>query len=141
MDIETVFVEKRIICRKNQFDEDVSEEVNRSAEESFRVNYFLYVVDQALSSMKSRFEQFEEYEKKFGFLFDLGKSKSFSSECLMKSCVNLEEILKHGGVSDIYERDLFMELVVLREVLPEEVKKSIEVLNYLKAKEECFPNS
>ena len=141
MGIEPVFVEKRIVCRKKQFDEDVSEEVNQSAEESFRVNYFLYVVDQALSSMKSRFEQFEEYEKKFGFLFDLGKSKSSSNECLMKSCVNLEEILKHGGGSDIDGRDLFMELEVLREVLPEEVKKPIEVLNYLKAKEECFPNS
>ena len=98
--------------------------MNQTAEESFRVNYFLYIVDQALSSMKNRFEQFEEYDKKFGFLFDLGKLKSFSNECLMKSCVNLVEILKHDGVLDIDGRDLFIELVVLIEVLPEEVKKT-----------------
>ena len=49
--------------------------------------------------------------------------------------------MKHGGVLNIDERDLFMELEVLIEVLPKKVKKPIEVLNYLKVKEECFSNS
>ncbi|KAL7180147.1 hypothetical protein ACSBR1_043378 [Camellia fascicularis] len=46
--IEPTFVEKCIISRKKQFDENVSEEVTQSAEESFRVGYFFYFVDQAL---------------------------------------------------------------------------------------------
>ncbi|KAL5804294.1 hypothetical protein ACOSQ3_031094 [Xanthoceras sorbifolium] len=39
-------------------------------QESFRINYFLVVVDVALSSLKSRFEQLEAFEGIFGFLFD-----------------------------------------------------------------------
>ncbi|XP_058216912.1 uncharacterized protein LOC131327798 [Rhododendron vialii] len=54
MKIEPSFVEKRIICRKKQFDEDISEEVTQLFEESFRVNYFLYIVDKGLSSLKNR---------------------------------------------------------------------------------------
>lgn len=56
MRVEPSFVEKRIICRKKQFDKDVSEEVTQSVEESFRVNYFLYIVDKCLLSLKNRFE-------------------------------------------------------------------------------------
>ncbi|KAL5758260.1 hypothetical protein ACOSP7_020871 [Xanthoceras sorbifolium] len=39
-------------------------------QESFRINYFLVVVDVALSSLNSRFEQYETFEGIFGFLFD-----------------------------------------------------------------------
>jgi hypothetical protein len=58
MEIEHVFHEKRIIRRKKQFNEIVNDETTQSAEESFRIDYFLYIVDQAISSIQSRFEQF-----------------------------------------------------------------------------------
>ena len=58
MNVEPIFQEKRIIYRNKQFDENNSEEATQSARESFRVKYFLYIVDQALSSLQSRFEQF-----------------------------------------------------------------------------------
>ncbi|XP_020249208.1 zinc finger MYM-type protein 1-like [Asparagus officinalis] len=61
IEIEAVFREKRIIRRKRQFDESATEETILSPEESFRVKYFLYIVDQAISSFKSRFEQFWYY--------------------------------------------------------------------------------
>ena len=56
MEIEPVFHQGRIIRRKKHFDENVSEEVTQSAEESFRVNFFIYVVDQGISSLEQRFE-------------------------------------------------------------------------------------
>ena len=31
----------------------------QSAKESFRINYFVYTVDQAISSIESRFENFQ----------------------------------------------------------------------------------
>ena len=65
MGIELLFPEKRIIHRKKQFDDNASEVVTQSATESFKVNYFLYIVDQALSSFKTRFEQFHNYLKLF----------------------------------------------------------------------------
>ena len=71
MKIEPTFCEKRIIYRKKQFDENASEEITHSAEESYRVDYFLYIVDQAISSLNSRFEQFKKYEDIFGFLFEV----------------------------------------------------------------------
>ncbi|XP_058192157.1 uncharacterized protein LOC131309558 [Rhododendron vialii] len=140
MGIEPKFVEKRIIQRKKQFDEDVADEVTHSAEESMKVNYFLVIVDKALSSFKDKFQQFEVYDKNFGFLFDLEKASS-SDECLKNHCTNLEEVLKHGGVSDIDGRDLFVELKCLKQVLPRGVQKPIEVLNFIKLMADSFPNT
>jgi hypothetical protein len=53
MEIELVFCEKRIIRRNKQFDENASDE---STEESFIIDYFLYMVDQAIFSIQSMFE-------------------------------------------------------------------------------------
>ncbi|KAL9840325.1 putative HAT dimerization domain, ribonuclease H-like superfamily [Arabidopsis thaliana] len=148
MDIEAEFPvkKKKIIRRKKHFDE-VSEKgddhgnMELSTEEDFRINYFLTLIDQALISLESRFEQFQRYEQTFGFLFDLQKLTSANDENLMASCVNLESSLKHGEHSDIDGADLFMELKVLREVLPNEVTKPIEVLDFLKRVEGCYPNT
>ena len=43
MEIEPIFHERRVIRRKKQFDENVSEDVTQSTEESFRVYYFIYI--------------------------------------------------------------------------------------------------
>ncbi|XP_028067665.1 uncharacterized protein LOC114270390 [Camellia sinensis] len=141
IEIDPVFREKRVIRRKKQFDENASEEMTQTAEESFRVNYFMYIIDQALSLLKSRFEQFQVYEENFGFLFDLKTLSSTNEECLNTYCVNLEDFLKHDELSDIDGRDLFSELNVLKEVLPKGIKRLIEVLNYLKTMDGCFPNA
>jgi hypothetical protein len=71
MEIEHVFREKRVSRRKKQFDEDANDETTQSVEESFRIDYFLYIVDQAISSIQSRFENFQIYENIFGFLLNL----------------------------------------------------------------------
>ncbi|XP_022860302.1 zinc finger MYM-type protein 1-like [Olea europaea var. sylvestris] len=41
---------------KKKFDESCSDEVKQSADESFRVEYFVFIIDQALSSLRTRFE-------------------------------------------------------------------------------------
>jgi len=56
MGVEAVFREKHMIRRKKQFDEDGSDEVTQSAEDSLRVNYFLFIIDRARSSFQTRFE-------------------------------------------------------------------------------------
>jgi hypothetical protein len=38
--------------------------------ESFRVNYFLIIVDAAIAWLTSRFEKLKTFEKVFGFLFN-----------------------------------------------------------------------
>ena len=65
--IELVFTVKRVVCRKKQFDEDVGEDANgsQSPEEKFKVTYFYHIIDQVLTSLKDRFEQFQRYEEIF----------------------------------------------------------------------------
>ena len=61
LEIELVFQEKRVICRKKYFDENFDHEITQSVEESFRIDYFLFILDQAISSIEQRFEQFHIY--------------------------------------------------------------------------------
>jgi hypothetical protein len=58
MEIEHTFREKRIIRKKKQFEENANDETTQSAEKSFKIDYLLYIVDQANSSIQSRFEKF-----------------------------------------------------------------------------------
>jgi hypothetical protein len=64
MEIKHVFREKRVSCRKKQFDGDANDETTQSTEESFRIDYFLYIVYQAISSIKVGLNNFE-YAKMF----------------------------------------------------------------------------
>ena len=57
---------------------------SQSAEESFRMNYFVYTVDQAISSIESRFENFQIYEDIFGFLLNFEKLKALDNKSLKK---------------------------------------------------------
>ncbi|XP_022883344.1 zinc finger MYM-type protein 1-like [Olea europaea var. sylvestris] len=141
MGIEAVFQKRRSIRRKKQFDESGTEEVTYSAKDSFRVEYFLFIIDQARSSLQTRFEQFTHYEEIFGFLFNMDRLKSMPFDSLLKSCMNLEQYLEHNGHSDIIGDDLCSELIVLRCYLTSEIKRAIDVLHYLKKMNGCFPNA
>ena len=59
----------------------------------------------------------------------------------MRSCDTLEIFLKHGGDSDIDAIELFLELQLLRKLLPEGTTKAIEVLEYIKDMYICFPHT
>ena len=63
------------------------------------------------------------------------------NETLISSSNNLEDLLKCGGLSDIDGRDLFSELKVLKDVLPNDTRKQVGVLNYLKTMDSYFPNA
>ena len=89
MEIESKFQEKRVIRGKIQFDESVDCNNIQSAEESFRNGYFSSMVDQVISSLKTRFEQFQMYENVFGFLFDFKKLKSLDEDVLKRYSLNL----------------------------------------------------
>jgi hypothetical protein len=106
MEIEYVFCERRVSRRKKQFDEDANDEITQSVEESFRIDYFLYIVDQVISSIQSRFEQFQIYENIFSFLFNFKKLKSLDDDGLQNKCLNLEGFLKH----DLEGLDLFFRI-------------------------------
>ena len=101
MNIESILPTKRCIFRKKQFDEI------QSAEECFRVNYFLVVVDMAIASLKDRFEQLKIFENIFGFLFDSKKLKSLGDNELRESCTKFKTTFSHNNLSDVDANDLF----------------------------------
>ena len=123
MKIEPTFCEKRIIYRKKQFDENASEEITHSAEESYRVDYFLYIADQAISYSIVDLNNFKNMKIFLDFYL-----------------IYTSYILRHNIDSDIYGDELFFKLKIVRKCLPKETKRAIEVLYYLKMMDSCFPN-
>ncbi|CAA7027641.1 unnamed protein product [Microthlaspi erraticum] len=149
MEIEPTFSTKpkRLIQKKKHYGEEsedaekVDESNSLNAEERFRIDYFINIVDQAIVSLGIRFEQFGEYEAIFGFLFGLKKLKSAKDDELMESCMKLEASLEKDGVSDVDGKHLFMELQFLRGTIPKEITRATEMLEFLKRMNGCYPNT
>ncbi|CAN6552138.1 unnamed protein product [Malus baccata var. baccata] len=143
MEIDPVFPEKRQVRRKRHFDESEGESsqlTEQSAEESFRVHYFLYIIDQAIGSRKGRFEEYQAYDDIFGFLFTSERLNSIDNDKLKDCCDRLQNFLKKDELFDFDGDALLVELKLLRERLPKEIKTSIDILNYLKTMH-CFPTA
>ncbi|KAJ6826797.1 zinc finger MYM-type protein 1-like [Iris pallida] len=147
MKIEPIFSVKRHACKKRHFDEiGNTEREKQSAEESFRTDYFLVIVDIAISELRERFEQLHILQSIFGFLFDAAKLKSLDDDELKYSCENLHLALKNGDTSDFDLKDLYSEIQILQVTLPSESYDtdkpwtSIRILEYLK-RMDIFPNA
>ncbi|XP_019191580.1 PREDICTED: zinc finger MYM-type protein 1-like [Ipomoea nil] len=91
-------------------------------------------------SLKSRFEQFQEYGKIFGFLFNFDRLSSLVDMSLKSSCSRLENSLKHNGHSDINGDELYVELKLRRELYVNEKLGPIEILKDLELFD-CYPNA
>ncbi|XP_065866481.1 uncharacterized protein [Euphorbia lathyris] len=140
MDVEPIFPTKRRITRKKQIDENDYEEEIKNPQQLFKEEYFLIVVDMALVSLESRFEQLKYFESIFGFLFNSKKLKSLDCDDLKICCDNLHSTFSHDGVSDFDLNDFFSELKVLQITLPsDELMSTIEILEFVKAAD-CYPN-
>jgi hypothetical protein len=142
MDIGTSFCKRREIKRKRHFDEnpDVPDVATLSSEESFRISYFIPIVDQAIASLTRRFEQYQGYQKMFGFLFTSETLQSLDNESLKSSCDNLEAALEKDGKSDIDANELYAELKFLQNFIPQENMGPLEIIKFLK-RHNSFPNA
>jgi len=142
MDIGTTFRKRREIKRKRHFDENLDDTNagTQSAEELFRISYFLPVVDQAISSLTTRFEQYQSYQQNFGFLFTSETLQSLDDTSLKSSCDNLGAVLTKDGKSDVDANELYVELKFLQDFIPKENMGPIEILKFLK-RHDCFPNA
>lgn len=141
--INPVFKETRIrkIKRLFTYEQDEPINLNKTPEEKFKIEYFYQIVDTAIQSMELRFQQFEEYSNMFGFLYSPEKLRNISENDLMKCCFDLDISLRDGEKHDIDGAELFSELKILRQMIPEEINKSIEVLQFIKDLQNPFPNA
>jgi len=112
----------------------------KSPQESFRIDYFLYIVDKAIITLQNRFEQFKIYEYIFYFLFSIKKLNSLSCVLLKEKCLNFKKYLKHDNLLDLDGLNLFSELNILKEIIRLKNDKPIKILNYIKRKN-SFPNA
>ncbi|XP_062182263.1 uncharacterized protein LOC133886585 [Phragmites australis] len=140
LDVEPKFPTKRQGKRKKHFDEenDLNEET-QSAIESFRVNYFLVMIDVAIASLTNRFEQLKAFENVFGFLFNSKNLKSLDDTDLRKHCTTFVEAFSHDNSSDVELNDFFSELKVLQVILPDVLMSAPEILQFVIAAD-CYPN-
>jgi len=142
MDIGTTFHKRREIKRKRHFDENLDDTNagTQSAEELFRIGYFLPVVDQTISSLTTRFEQYQSYQQNFGFLFTSETLQSLDDTSLKSSCDNIGAVLTKDGKSDVDANELYVELKFLQDFIPKENMGPIEILKFLK-RHDYFPNA
>ncbi|XP_071689064.1 uncharacterized protein [Rutidosis leptorrhynchoides] len=146
VEIEPELSVKRASCRKKQFDEiSNTEREQQSAKDQFRTDYFIVLVDMALVQLNSRFKQMKNFESIFGFLFDASKLAYLDIVKLKECCMNLESALTCDNDSDIDGNDLFMELKVLKDMLPKKAYEgerpwtSIQIMEFTKDMD-LFPN-
>ena len=141
MDVEPTFPTKRQGKRKKHFDEqnDETEELQRSAIDSFKEEYFLVIVDHAIVSLTSRFDQLKKFEEIFGFLFNSENLKSLDATDLRKCCTTFVNKFSHDNKSDVELDDFFSELKVLQVTLPDKLMSALEILHFVKDLD-CYPN-
>ena len=119
MDICIIFRKKWKIKRKRHFDKNPNDTNvdTQSAEESFRINYFIPIVDQPISSLTRIFEQYQSYHNTLGFLFTSNTLQSLDNKSLKSSYDRLEAALKRDGQSDIDANELYVELIFLQDFI------------------------
>ncbi|XP_052624888.1 uncharacterized protein LOC111898638 [Lactuca sativa] len=88
---------------------------------------------------KTRFEQFKEYDKVFGFLFPQNL-RGIEDKDLKLYCHRLEKALKFEERSDIDAEEIYTELKLFETLETNEFSNPIDVLKFLKELD-YFPNA
>jgi len=118
--VEPSFPIKRRSVRKKQYDETDCEEANLEAEKAFEVNYFLVMVDIAISSLKNRFEELQSFKSIFGFLMSSTNLKSLETIELIECCTKFANTFSFDGSCDVDLNDLISELSILQLTLSDD---------------------
>jgi hypothetical protein len=105
----------------------------------FRREYFLVMIDAAIASLTSRFEQMKAFDNVFGFLFNSGNLKFLDEVDLWSHCKIFAEKFTHENSSDVEINDLYLELTVLQVSLPYSLMSAPEILKFV-IDADCYPN-
>lgn len=125
LEIPKEFKKTRYRKKKTQFSYENEDELSSSAEDLFRTDFFLMVIDKITESTERRFVELKNYDSNFGFLYRLKLLKKTPDEELLKSCNRLQETLtkKSGSTScsDIDSEGLYQELKMYSMTIPEDM--------------------
>jgi hypothetical protein len=139
MGVQPFFLVKRQGIRKKQFDEsDCSEEILQ-AEKDFEVNYFLVMVDMAITSLENRFEELQVFKNIFGFLLSSRNLTYLDDVELTYYCIKFDKIFSFHNSSDVDLNDLISELKVLQLTLPDRQMSAMEIFEFVREVDN-YPN-
>ena len=139
MAVHPSFPVKRQGTRKKQFDEsDCSEEILQ-AEKDFEVNYFLVMVDMAISSLKNRFEELQVFKTIFGFLLSSRTLMSLDDNELTNCCNKFDKTFTFDNSSDVDLNDLISELKILQLTLTDSQMSAMEIFEFVR-EVDSYPN-
>lgn len=127
--------------RKRFFNYEVVDEPISDPESNFKINFYYYLLDTAISKLDERFELLNENNMSFSFLQNINNWKNFNSEKKRMLCLNLQQKLSNGSESDIDGEDLFNELEILPTFV-DDYTTPLNILNYLLSNSlvSAFPN-
>ena len=131
LDIECEFKDRRKRKKKKQFSYESEDEAQISPEKLFETECCIPILDQAIMSLITRFEGYQEISKKFGFLWNFRDLQNLDNEKLHRHCKSLEVLLSGDNSKDIDGEELFMELKFFRNIISKDVVHVGEILNYL----------
>uniref|UniRef100_A0A672ZBF4 TTF-type domain-containing protein n=1 Tax=Sphaeramia orbicularis TaxID=375764 RepID=A0A672ZBF4_9TELE len=125
--IDMTFPAQRRCKTTRQFQCESREEGQSSPEEHFSREFFLPLVDTALTSLNDRFSRHEDVYNLYGFLFSKEEMcAAIQNDTLTEKCQKLEKVLQ-----DIDSEDLVLEVRAAYHAFPEHVSSPREMLNYI----------
>jgi hypothetical protein len=139
MGVQPFFPVKCQGIRKKQFDEsDYSEEILQ-AEKDFEVNYFLIMVDMAITSLENRFEELQVFKNIYGFLLSSRNLTSLDDVELTECCIKFDKFFSFCNSSDVDLNDLISELKVLQPTLLDRQMSTMEIFEFVREVDN-YPN-
>lgn len=127
LDIERTFPAKRERKTTRQFTYEGQEETQSSPKENFKRQFFLPLVDTALTSLNDRFNKLEKVYDLYGFIFSKEDiHKSIQNGTLGQKCRALER-----NLNDLDAEDLCLEVRAAYHAFPDDVSSPREMLDYI----------
>jgi hypothetical protein len=139
MGVEPTFPVKRQVTRKKQFDETEYNEAIFKAEKDFKVNYFLVMIDNAITSLNNRFEELQSFKDIFCFLMSSTTLKSLDDIEMKECCTKFAKAFTVDGSSDVEINDLISELSIMQFTLPDRPMSAMEIFEFV-TEADCYPN-
>jgi hypothetical protein len=136
---------KHHASRTKQFDKTECEEAIFQAEEDFKVNYFLVMVDMATASLKCRFEELQSFKSIFGILISSTSLKALDGSQLKEHCTTFAKTFTRPGTSgapdicDVELNALISKLSVMKFTLPDTLMFAMELFEFVR-EADCYPN-
>uniref|UniRef100_A0A8R7VDC5 HAT C-terminal dimerisation domain-containing protein n=1 Tax=Triticum urartu TaxID=4572 RepID=A0A8R7VDC5_TRIUA len=97
------------------------------------------MIDVAINSLTTRFDELKSFGSIFGFLFNSKKMKSLDDNDLRRCCTNFAKTFSHDNSADVDLDDFVSELKVLQMILPNTLMPADQIFEFVRAAD-CYPN-